>query len=321
MPRRRLFAWGIDARIRQIRDRIHLFLEVLEDGWRHARYSAPTDAAAGMCRSERHLETQLTKDYHRIEKGLALSSPRQPFGQDVYERLLRTLERYRRTDRPNPELIGYCTSAIADLAAWNSDGRTAEHATRPHMDVVGLPDNVRDAFFGSRSSLRSFDRRAVSKADVKEAVSLAMNTPSVCNRQAWRTYVTTTQAARESVLALQNGNAGFRSEIPCVLAVTVDARLFSGAGERNQRWIDGGLFAMSLVWALHSKGLGTCMLNWSVSNAQSRRLRSLLGIAEHEDVIMLIAVGYPSPTAVVARSPRRSLEEVFIDASPIPPSA
>ncbi|GAA4741716.1 hypothetical protein GCM10023328_23660 [Modestobacter marinus] len=110
---------------------------------------------------------------------------------------------------------------------------------------------------------------------------------------------------------LQNGNAGFRDQIPCLLVVTVDAKLFAGAGERNQRWVDGGLYAMSLVWALHAQGVASCMLNWSVGHAQSRRLRGAAGIPDHLDVVTLVAAGHPRDGLRVARSPRRPVDEVL----------
>lgn len=100
-------------------------------------------------------------------------------------------------------------------------------------------------------------------------------------------------------------------EVPVVAVVTVDSRLFTGTHERNQRWVDGALFAMSLVWALHGLGLSTCMLNWSMNNAASNRLRAAAGLPEHEDVVVLLALGYAATGCRVARSPRRDLDQVL----------
>ncbi|MEJ1194031.1 nitroreductase family protein [Pseudarthrobacter sp. CCNWLW207] len=169
-----------------------------------------------------------------------------------------------------------------------------------------------EEFFTTRRSVRNFDpARSVAKEQLALATTWALNTPSVCNRQAGRVYYFTEQSDVERVLRLQNGNAGFRSSVSAVAVVTVDSRLFTGATERNQRWVDGGLFAMTLVWALHGVGLQTCMLNWSATNKSSQRLRRETGIDGHEDIVVLIAVGHADQGHRVARSERRGLEQVM----------
>src|SRR3546814_1994141 len=67
----------------------------------------------------------------------------------------------------------------------------------------------------------------------------------------------------DRALSLQNGNRGFGHEIPCLLILCTDLSAFDTAGERYQHWIDGGMFSMSLVWALHALGYSSCCLNWS----------------------------------------------------------
>ena len=62
---------------------------------------------------------------------------------------------------------------------------------------------------------------------------------------------------QQQVIAVQ-GNAGFGDRVPLVLVITSDLQTFFAPEERNQAWIDGGMFAMSLVHALHSLGLASC---------------------------------------------------------------
>ena len=114
------------------------------------------------------------------------------------------------------------------------------------------------------------------------------------------------------MLSYQNGNRGFGDKASHVLIVTSDLHHFTSAGERNQCWIDGGMFAMSLVYALHSLGLGTCCLNWSVECDQDRALKNNTLISESEAVIMMIAVGVIPEKLNVAVSPRKPLAEVIV---------
>lgn len=302
---------ALGGRLRRIRDLVGIARETARDGFRYARLSAPSDGASGVNVGPRQLECQITKDYHRIEKGLALPSPKVPFGRDVERRLRRDLARYLPMDGSDPEVVELGRTALGELVQWNAGEGFAENATKKAVEVNSLSPDVLASFFNSRSSVRDFAARDVDPELIRTAVGLARATPSVCNRQAWAVHAFHDPARRVAVLELQNGNAGFRHKIPCVLVVGVDVRLFAGSGERNQRWVDGGMFAMSLVWALHGMGLASCMLNWSVEHAQTAMLRMIAGLPDYEDVITLIAVGHPLTDFRVARSRRRPVDDIF----------
>ena len=94
--------------------------------------------------------------------------------------------------------------------------------------------------------------------------------------------------------------------------MTTDTYRFFSVGERNQCWIDGGLFSMSLVYGLHSLGLGSCCLNWSVEKEADQKLRRITGIPQSEVVIMMIGVGHLPEKLVVARSMRKPLETILV---------
>lgn len=66
---------------------------------------------------------------------------------------------------------------------------------------------------------------------------------------------------------------------------------------------------MSLIYALHSLGLGTCCLNWSVTKDQDQSLRSIIEVEESDAVIMMIAVGHLKDTFKVAKSARKPVKE------------
>ena len=143
---------------------------------------------------------------------------------------------------------------------------------------------------------------------------MAQWTPSVCNRQAWRVYCFHDPDAKRAVLAHQNGNAGFGHQASWVFVITCDVANFVSVGERNQAWVDGGMFAMSLLYAIHSLGLGACALNWSKEKEDDRALRRTAGIDDRDVIIMLAAVGHLPEKLRVAHSVRKDLNEVMIAA-------
>lgn len=299
---KRFIPFGILSRLEYAR-------EFSLDCKRYLRNSAPDDGGASILLNGRNLEAQLTKDYHRVEKGLALPEPKRPFGASVLNRLDMLIP-VAEANGAVGTYVSYAQSARTALLEWNEGMAVSDDISPVRETTAAGIDDVR-RFFSSRHSTRDFDDRAVSLADLIEAVEMAINTPSVCNRQAWLVRL---QLDREDIvrsLAFQNGNTGFTENIPALAIVTVDSQLFAGSGERNQGWIEGGLFSMSLVWALHGMGIDSCMLNMSLPNRRTDALRRELGIPDNELVIMMIAIGYGKEGHRVARSPRRNIAEVL----------
>ena len=273
---------------------------------------------------------------HAIEKGLSLPSPRPGFGIEKLEILIGSLDKYLVRYGAHPELA----SAVGAVDAY-FDFNEAERCEVSDLKARYLPvrrrceialgdspwkggtielsrDEVWDrgrldleAFFCSRHSVRQFGPTPVERSDIEWAVRMAQRTPSVCNRQTGRVYVFENGALGARILECQIGNRGFGHQASKIMVVTADLRRFLSVGERNQCWIDGGLFAMTLVWALHSRGIGTCYLNWCAEKEQDERLRRVAGIPDCENIITLIAVGSLPDRFPVASSPRRDLGEVL----------
>ena len=81
--------------------------------------------------------------------------------------------------------------------------------------------------------------------------------------------------------------------------------------ERNQSFIDGGFFGMSLVYALHYLGLGTCCLHWSVNYKKDNKLRKLVKIKDSENILFMILVGHLPTKLKVAKSERIDLNDIM----------
>lgn len=296
-----MFDWVYKARMKA-----RIAKEFSADFKRYSVNAAYEDRVMPSRMSPRAVEVQATKDYHRVEKALTLREPKRPFGVAVGKRLDALQELVPATS-PLSEYVSSTRSALSD---WNSDGRIADGVSPFPGHGHSLTQREVEEFFETRHSVRNFDsERPIDPQLLRHAGNLAMSTPSVCNRQAWRVRFVMEDDAKMLARRRQNGNAGF-GDIPVLAIVTTDARLFAGPGERNQAWIDGGMFAMSLSWALHGLGLSSCMLNMSVGNAVADALRSELGIESYELIITQIAIGYAKEGHRVARSPRRSTDEV-----------
>ncbi|WP_162246669.1 nitroreductase family protein [Microbacterium sp. Root53] len=276
---------------------------------RYKRYAHPA-VRSGRNVPGSFLEAEITKDYHRVEKGLALAAPKRPFGSEVQARLERLLPLAEAQD-PNAPYVRFGREALEALKLWNESGVIDDRIAPPRSvaRTESLEPSVSPQFFQSRHSVRHFAAEPVDRALLDEAIILAAQSPSVCNREPWRIRIYD-GADVQRLLAHQNGNRGFTSDVPALALITVDLGMFTGLGERNQPWIEGGIFSSTFVWALHSLGLSSCMLNLSLETRAADALRAEAGVSAGEVPIMMVAIGWASENHRVARSGRRDLAQL-----------
>ena len=282
-------------------------------------------------RDAEQLGSLIMMDCHRIEKGLALPAPRPGFGVEVVRRLIRNIRDYEarfggslatsasrvalREYRAHCD--GHGKPVPEELAAFLADasepGCIAGTKTVQRAEIERALEFDFDRFARARYSVRQYTGEPVSRDMMARAVSTALKSPSVCNRQSARVHIAFSRERIARVLSFQNGNAGFGDTLGAVVIVTTDIRAMNSLGERNQCWVDGGIFAMSLAYALHGLGLGACMLNWSQTRERDIALREAVGIPESEAIVTMIGVGHLPETFKVAVSPRREAAEIMND--------
>lgn len=281
-------------------------------------------------------EALITKEYHRIEKGLALKNSRVGFAPSVVRGLLSKLQKYQKKyglDETGQIALNVLFAYYEfNLEHGFKDEKLGEEMTQlkekipkienptsqggifkvSRQEIITAAKLDLRAFFQSRYSIRQFAPEQVDISLIEIAIKMAQKTPSVCNRQSSKVYVFSSNENKKKVLSYQNGNRGFGDQASQVLVVTSDLGHFFSIAERNQCWIDGGMFAMSLVYALHSLGLGTCCLNWCVEYKTDQALKKAVGISNSESIIMMIGVGHLPEEFSVAQSSRKNLNEVLI---------
>lgn len=304
------------------RDISFLFAGVTYDFWRYVIYSSSYFRHGASKRSYRAV-----KAYHSIEKSLSFKNRTQGSGWNAARDLYYSIMRYKpkSEDLAFHEIVGI--SVVQKLLAATSPNTAQERQIASDLGQMSsnreLGGIVQDAeidlgkgvlpapedFFLSRYSVREFLPKAVDQSTILRALKLASKTPSVCNRESYFVYHIEDILEKKKILDLQNGNRGFGEAIPTILIITVDLGAFISQIERNQYWIDSGMYAMSLVYAFHSLGLGTCCLNWSQSFLNDIRARKALPISGNHSITMLLAVGYPAHRLNACASLRSPVEE------------
>ena len=287
------------------------------------------------------VETRLAFDIHRLEKGLSHQEFRLGFGRRVLAEIAKRMTMLERADpdyTKNPlylqglavlheyqtrhEGAGYDLSQVRSLFSPNIWQAAQEYDPKnPTNDVCAgsMPltatskaANQDKSFVDlaeNRYSVREYADTAVSQEVLDKVYAVSMKTPSVCNRQATRIYEITNPEIISKALHIQGGFMGYK-EPPVLLFITSDIRAFMDNNERNEPYVDGGLFSMSLLYALEAYSLAACPLNAMFSPKQDKATRELLSIPDYELPVMYIAVGNFPETVPVCVSTRKSADEI-----------
>ncbi len=274
----------------------------------------------------------LTKEYHIVEKGLALPKTRVEFGKEKITKLIQKATEYQKA-HGDDYLITAIQSCLVEYYQFNKENQVDLNSAffksihqfvnnQSISDFGGTKEVTKSEiieatnfdyhrFVTTRSSIRDFDSSEIDLTQLQEAISLARHTPSVCNRQSWRAHLYTDKQKVLQVLQFQNGHAGFKESIKAIFVITTDVAMFTKL-ETNQIFIDGGLFAMSVMNALHSKQIGSCPLNTCLPFVDEIKLKKTVAIPPNERVIMMIGIGNLKEKYKVAKSFKRDLEQILI---------
>lgn len=319
--------------IRNVRKTINVISNYFYDIRRHIKYTSGFNDNSML-----KLEAKIIENYHVLEKGLSMVNRKKVFGKRKASELINLLNRYINMGFPTE--TSQIQSALIVLKQYfeilsnvsDPEIRELQNKAANFFDYLLKDSNIDGGYkvvskeeiingakgdFSelaySRFSIRNFSSEEVDIKKILKSIEIARKTPSACNRQSSHVYLISNKEKIREVLSIQNGNRGFGHLINKLLIVTSNLNAFEGPNERYQSYIDGGMFAMSLLYSLHYNYLGACPLNWSVTKEKDKKIRNLIDIRDSENIIMLIGVGNIPENLSIAVSERKSLNEILIE--------
>src|SRR5690554_3398067 len=215
-------------------------------------------------------EAKIILHYHAIEKGFLHNKLRLGFGKERIQFLHKYLNDsvvLQNIDRSQIK-VAYMVmckyyelhlSENFDISDFFSEIQYKFYREQLNIDYdasfKGTIDFDKESFYSSinsnfekfsysRKSIRNFTGEVIKFQDIEEAVQLALNAPSVCNRQASKVYLLDRKSEIDKVLKIQGGFSGFSENVRQLLVITNDRNYYYTIGERNQFYIDGGIFLM-----------------------------------------------------------------------------
>jgi nitroreductase len=170
-----------------------------------------------------------------------------------------------------------------------------------------------DAIIHRRRSVRAYDGRPVSAAQIRAICEAARLAPSACNSQTWRFVAVTrsetisricTEAMRPVIPNRWLGQAPLLI-VGCAKLDIIANRIGSRITGTEYYQIDMGIAMEHMVLKATEMGLGTCWIGWF----KEERVRQILSIPPRIRVCALLSVGHPKIEPPKKRS-RKPLEQI-----------
>lgn len=316
----------MNSKISRVGKLIKLFSEYFQDSWLFLRHNgfSPFEQRG------RRIAHKTIIEAHTIEKGLALPYPKPHFGQEKIRALLDMNRGWQppANDLSRSMLLGalrdYCATfaaieppdpALAKEVARFIDRSETADATGGVVvragGAIARSDHAID-FLKGRFSVRDFGADPLTTAQIDSVVELAQKAPSQCNRQSVRIHAYRDRAMISRLLTLQGGARGFVETVPTLLIVTSEITAWGGPQQRNQLYVDGGIYTTMLLLSLGAHGFASCPLNLAVTNSNERKIKASASIPARERLVVMIAAGHPPEGMIrAARSPRLAANDVL----------
>lgn len=278
------------------------------------------------------MQFTILRENHVIEKGMSMQNPRKGFGQEKAAKLIERLSKYFELyGRENRDFLAYPLSTLQSYIMYSetngtklpelkaafeklcervpglkTDVATGGVRESTRKDLLEMCDKGFESLLLSRHSLRYFSQEPVGRDVISKALQMAQRTPSACNRQGWITHVF---CGEESVRLMywQEGCRGCEDGFRQSVLVTANLKAFL-SHEVFQAYIDGGLYAMNLINAFHSLGIGTIPLSCGFGFEKLKHLDNF-NIPEHELPILIIAFGNVEESYHYAASTRKDVSQ------------
>lgn len=276
----------------------------------------------------------LVRNTHRIEKGLLMRPVRPVFAKDYLKETIDSLGGVWKNDSylSTPQRKWFFDVLTKYFLTVQEDAFIAEQKMRfisitsemveSDTECTQVPyiraekDNsiiTFDEFYKltkQRRSVRWFLNKPVPRDLIDKAILAANQSPSACNRQPFEFRVFDDPEMVKQVVDLPMGTKGYGHSIPVMIVVVGNLDAYFDERDRHIIYIDGSLASMSLMLALETLGLSSCAINWPDIEVREKKMETFLGLETHQRPMMCIGLGYPDPEGLVARSEKRSINQI-----------
>ncbi len=282
----------------------------------------------------RRNRVELRRNIHRLEKGLIMVPQKPVFAGDYisetidyYEQAVKqyienkenidltelqwahdVLKQYFNVVETNNKVVNNANRRFeATLKTY--DG--GQESKMPYLSRDRIQSHVAfdDLLMLSRQrrSIRWFQQKKVPRQLVDQALLVAQQSPSACNRQCFEFKIFDEPELTARVAKMPFGASGYAHQIPTMVVVVGKLSSYFSPRDRHIIYIDSSMAAMSFMLALETLGLSSCVINWPDFEPLELKMQKKLGLDTSDRVVMLLAVGYADPNGGVPYSQKKDL--------------
>lgn len=278
--------------------------------------------------SPRH---RLVRGVHRIEKGLSMRDRRSVFAESYVGEVVTDLEAEWPDDGEPDCQLEWAVDVLAEYfdvveptdPIGDAESRyeafledvahePGEKVPFPRAEIDEAPVSYPEIeqLARQRTSTRWFQQRPVPRSELDDALAVARQSPSACNRQSYEFRFFDEPTLIEEVASLAIGANGYDDNIPCLAVIVGKQRAYSEDRDKHVIYIDASLAAMAFQLSLEAQGLAACCINWPAIPRNQRKMAELLDLDPDESVVMLMAIGYPDPDGMIPYSEKKTVEQL-----------
>lgn len=258
----------------------------------------------------------LRRQIHRIEKGLNRPDRKFKFGNEAFKEILNEFDKIKNISEFDKNDLKWIYIVLVDyrehcfeidkldvllksLVFVKSHSYRREYITKLEEIII------------NRRSTRYFLNKQVNLERVYDAINIAKEAPTACNRQPYSIHLILNKNKKDRIIDLAPGTSGFGSGIPLLAVVVGHASSFRFERDRHLLNFDAGLFVSQFLLLLEEKELNTCICNWTPHYKNDNEAINLLDLDKSKTIVCLIAIGYGDASVKRPISYKRSHDNLM----------
>ena len=166
-----------------------------------------------------------------------------------------------------------------------------------------------------RRSVRWYQEKKVPMESIEQALAVATQAPSACNRQPFSFFVFNEPEEAQKIGKIPMGTVGFSHNFQCTVVVVGELSAYPHERDRHVIYIDASLASMQFMLALETLGLSSCVINWPDEEFCEKEMTKTLKLNFDQRPIMLISVGYAQQTGKIPFSQKKSPNQLIKEVS------
>ena len=206
---------------------------------------------------------QLRRNIHRLEKALIMRPRKSIFATEYIAETVKLYERCQAQTTFSAAELAWATAVltqyfnvvtpdqkITELASCFRQLASREQAnaycdialtpyTAEHKIVSDISPSALHLLMQQRRSVRWFTEQPVPADLIAQAIQMASQAPSACNRQPFFVKMSQQPAQAASIAKLAMGTSGFAENIRCLCVIVGDQSCYEAERDRHVIYVDG----------------------------------------------------------------------------------